>query len=43
LWNTEVSRVESRTSKQTMTTMWTLGPLKLSQMQDTTLSVTRKK
>jgi hypothetical protein len=42
-WNTEVSRVETRTSKQTMTTVWTLGPLTLSQKQDTTLSVTREK
>lgn len=42
-WNVDLGRADSRVSKQTMTTVWTLGPLTLSQKQDTTLSVTRKK
>ena len=40
-WNTELSRADSRVSKQAMTTVWTLGPLTLTQSQDTTLIVTR--
>ncbi len=42
-WNVDLGRADSRVSKQAMTTVWTLGPLTLSQEQDTTLSVTRKK
>ena len=41
-WNVELGRADSRVSKQAMTTVWTLGPLTLTQEQDTTLSVTRK-
>jgi hypothetical protein len=41
-WNVDLGRADSRVSKQAMTTVWTLGPLTLSQEQDTTLSVTRK-
>ncbi len=43
MWNAEVGRLDSRASKQSMTTVWTLGPLTLSQKQDTTLTVVRKK
>ncbi len=43
VWNTEIGRLDSRTSKQAMSTVWTLGPLTLSQKQDTTLTVVRKK
>lgn len=41
-WNTDLGRADSRVSKQAMTTVWTLGPLTLSQQQDTTLTITRK-
>lgn len=42
-WNAALGRADSRESTQAMTTVWTLGPLTLTQAQDTTLTVTRKK
>lgn len=41
VWNAALSRVESRRSTQAMATVWTLGPLTLSQTQDTTFTITR--
>lgn len=43
VWDVEASRAAERTSTQRMTTLWALGPLSLTQKQDTTLSVKRER
>ncbi|MGP1310127.1 MAG: hypothetical protein ACTS27_08020 [Phycisphaerales bacterium] len=41
-WNASAGRADERTSTQALTTVWTLGPMTLTQQQNTTLKVTRK-